>query len=79
MVLQDHLGIFLQFFPVSSQTKFFSKYFQILCHSSEILSAIWIWKIGFRSYGYLVKLSVGTFNLVKLIFGGMAFGKNIFR
>ncbi len=64
---------FFTVFPVSSQTKFFSKYFRILHQSGKILSAMWIRQIGFRSYGYSVKLCFGTFNSVKLIFGRMGF------
>ncbi len=76
MVLQDHFGIFLQFFQFPRRRNFLVSTFRILHHSGKILSSKWIRKIGFRSYGYAVKLSFGTFNSVKLIFGGMGIRKN---
>ncbi len=77
MVLQGDFGFFfLQFLEFPHRKNFFMSTFLILHQSGKILSVKWIWKIGFWSYGYSVKLSFGTFNSVKLIFGGMGIRKN---
>ncbi len=71
MVLQDHFDIVLQFLEFPHRQNFLVSTFRILHHSGKILSAKWIRKIGFWSYGCSVKLSFSTINSVKLIFGGM--------
>ncbi len=76
MVLQNHVGIFLQFFQFPRGQNLLVYTFWILHHLGKILLAKWIQKIGFRSYGYALKLSFGTFNSVTLIFGGMGIRKN---
>ncbi len=71
MVFQDHFRFFLQFFQFPHRQNFLVNTFRILHHSGKILSAIPIRKVGFRSYGYSLKLSFGTFDSVKLIFSGI--------